>query len=131
MHIWFVFLRFCLRRIDMFIILRKSVLCVGLLTLGIAVLVLEPAIVAQEKSDRKVVQRVEPIYPPIAGKLHLTGTVKMVLQVTSEGKVASLHTVGGNPILVEAAEGAAKQWKYEAATKESSEMATITFNAPK
>ena len=115
----------------MLISLRNTVLCVGLLTLGIAVLVLEPAIAAQEKSDRKVVMRVEPIYPPIAGKLHLTGTVKMVLQVNSEGKVASLHTVGGNPILVEAAEGAAKQWKYEAAPKESSEMATITFIAPK
>ena len=109
----------------MFIILRKSVLCVGLLTLGITVLVLQPAIAAQEKSDRKVVQRVEPIYPPIASQLHLTGAVKMVLQVTPEGKVLSLHTVGGNPILVAAAEGAVKQWKYEVATKESSETATI------
>jgi outer membrane biosynthesis protein TonB len=115
----------------MFINLRKTVLWVGLLTLGIAVFVLEPGIRAQEKIDRKVVKRVEPIYPPIAGKLHLTGAVKMVLQVTPEGKVASLHTVGGNPILVVAAEGAVKQWKYEAAPKESSEMATIQFDAPK
>jgi outer membrane biosynthesis protein TonB len=115
----------------MFISLRKTVLWVGLLTLGIAVFVLEPGIRAQEKSDRKVVKKVEPIYPPIAGKLHLTGVVKMVLQVTPEGKVASLHTVGGNPILVVAAEGAVKQWKYEAAPKESNEIATVTFDAPK
>ena len=115
----------------MFISLRKCVLCVGLLTLGIAVFVLGPGIAAQEKSDRKLVKRVEPIYPPIAGQLHLTGAVKIVLQVTPEGKVLSLHTVGGNPILVAAAEGAVKQWKYEAATKESSETATIMFDAPK
>jgi TonB family protein len=131
MHIWLVFLSFFRRRIDMLISLRKTVLCVGLLTLGIAVHVLKPAIAAQEKSDRKVVKRVEPIYPPIAGKLHLTGAVKIAVQVTPEGKVASLRTVGGNPILVEAAEGAVKQWKYEAALKESSEMATIQFDAPK
>jgi len=115
----------------MFISLRKTVLYVGLLTLGIAVFVFEPTIAAQEKSDRKVVNKVEPIYPPIAGHLRLTGTVKMVLHVSPEGKVASLHTVGGNPILVTAAEDAVKQWKYEVASKESSEVATITFDVPK
>jgi outer membrane biosynthesis protein TonB len=131
MHISLLLVRFFRGRIDMFISLRKTISWVGLLTLGIAVFVLEPGIRAQEKSDRKVVKKVEPIYPPIAGKLHLTGVVKMVLQVTPEGKVASLHTVGGNPILVVAAEGAVKQWKYEAAPKESNEIATVTFDAPK
>ena len=115
----------------MYINLRKTVLCVGLLTLGIGVFVLAPGIAAQEKSDRKIVKKVEPIYPPLAGQLHLAGAVKMVLQVTPEGKVASVHTVGGNPILVTAAEGAAKQWKFETASKGSSEAVTIIFDAQK
>jgi periplasmic protein TonB len=119
------------RRIDMVINLRKMVLSFGLLTLGIGIFVLAPGIAAQEKSERKVVKKVEPAYPPLAGKMHLTGAVKMVLQVSPEGKVASIHTVGGSPLLVDAAEGAAKQWKFEATSKESSEVVTISFEFPK
>jgi len=115
----------------MFINLKKMALWVGLLKLGIGVLVLALGIAAQEKSERKLVRKVEPIYPPLARQLRLSGAVKMVLQVTSEGKVASVQTIGGNPILAGAAEGAVKQWKFEPAPKESSEPVTISFDAPK
>lgn len=115
----------------MFIRSRRTALWTGLLMLGIRALVLAPGSNAQEKSDRKIVKKVDPAYPPIAGQLHLSGSVKMVLQVTAEGKVENVHTVGGNAILAAAAEGAVKQWKYEAAPKESSEPVTITFEMPK
>ena len=115
----------------MSIALRKMTFWFRLLTVGVGTFVLIPGIAAQEKSDRKVVKKVEPTYPPIAGQLHLSGSVKMVLQVTSEGKVASVHTVGGNPVLAASAEGAVKEWKFEAAAKESSETVTIAFEVPK
>ena len=51
---------------------------------------------AQEKTGRKKIKTVEPIYPPLPGQLHLSGTVKMVLQINPEGKVSGVHTVGGN-----------------------------------
>jgi len=110
--------------------LRNTALCVGLLV-GAHAIVSAQRSAAQEKSDRKIVKKVEPTYPPIAGQLRLSGSVKMDLQVTAEGKVESVRTVGGNPILASAAETAVKQWKYEAAQKASSEVVTITFEAPK
>lgn len=115
----------------MFIRSRRAALWAGLLMLGMRALVCAPGSDAQEKSDRKVVKKVEPPYPPIASQLHLSGSVKMVLQVTAEGKVESVRTVGGSPVLAAAAESAVKQWKYEAAPKESSEAVTITFEVPK
>ena len=110
--------------------LSNRVLRAGLITLGIGVFMLAPGIAAQDKSERKVLKRVEATYPPIAVRLHLAGAVKLVLHVSPEGKVSSVHTVGGNPILAAAAEGATKQWKYEVAAKESSEAVTIMFAAP-
>ncbi len=114
----------------MLIHLRNTALCVGLLV-GTHAFVSAPGSAAQEKSERKLLKKVDPTYPPIAGQLHLSGSVRMVLQVNAEGKVESVRTTGGSPILAAAAETAAKQWKYEAASKESSEAVTITFEAAK
>jgi outer membrane biosynthesis protein TonB len=114
----------------MFINLKKIVFCAGLLTIGLGALLLTPGCAGQDKSDRKVIKRVEAAYPPLAAQLHLAGAVKMVLQVTPEGKVTSVHTPGGNPVLASAAEAAVKQWKYETTSKESSEPVTIVFQSP-
>jgi TonB family protein len=115
----------------MFVNLRRTILWIGLLSIGIGVFVRVARIGAQEKSDRKLIKKVDPVYPPIASKLHLAGTVKLALQIAPEGRVSSVHTVGGNPILAVAAEDAAKQWKYEAASKESSALVTLSFEVPK
>ena len=109
---------------------REAALCAGLL-LGTHALFSASESAAQEKTERKLVKRVDPAYPPIAGQLHLSGSVKMALQVNAEGKVESVRITGGSPILAAAAESAAKQWKYEAASKESTENVTIMFESPK
>ncbi len=81
----------------MFINLKKIVFCAGLLTIGLGALLLTPGCAGQDKSDRKVIKRVEAAYPPLAAQLHLAGAVKMVLQVTPEGKVTSVHTPRREP----------------------------------
>jgi TonB family protein len=115
----------------MFVNVRRTILWIGLLTVGIGAFVSVARIGAQETTDRKLIKKVDPVYPPLAGKMHLAGTVKLVVQIAAEGKVSSVHTVGGNPILAVAAEDAAKQWKYEAAAKESSAVVTLSFEVPK
>jgi len=72
----------------------------ALLPVRIGTFVSVIAIGAQEKTGRKKIKTVEPIYPPLPGQLHLSGTVKMVLQINPEGKVSGVHTVGGNAIQV-------------------------------
>ena len=89
-------------------------------------------VVAQETldEDRKATKRVAPVYPDVAKQARLSGTVKMVVVVTPEGTVTAVRTIGGNPVLVQAAEVAVKQWKFEVAKRESSVLIAIVFEPP-
>jgi TonB family protein len=110
--------------------LKKKVLWLTLLTVVAGVLVSGSVIGAQEQAKRKQTKDVQPVYPPLAGKLNLAGSVKIMLQVNPDGKVKSVHTVGGNPILVAAAEDAVKQWRFEVSQNETSEAVEIKFVRP-
>lgn len=87
-----------------------------------------PALWAQSQpvadNGRKVVRKVQPDYPFAAKRLNLSGTVKLVADVASDGSVKKLNAVGGSPILVVAAESAVAQWKFApgAETRETVEI---------
>jgi protein TonB len=78
--------------------------------------------------NRKVVQRVDPTYPPIARSMNLAGTVKLVAVVAPNGKVKSVEPVGGSPVLIEAAKDAVVKWKYAPAESESRQIVEFHFN---
>jgi TonB family protein len=107
-------------------VLKKAV-CLGMLILGLAAV--SRPVGAQQQLDelRQATKKVSPVYPPLAQKAGLSGTVKMVLVVTPEGNVKAVRTVGGNAVLVPAAEAAAKQWKFEVSKVESSVLVALRF----
>ena len=72
-------------------------------TAPIRVGVLEPS---------KLVYKVNPVYPPLAAKAHVQGTVILEAVVDEEGIVSTLKVLNGHPLLVEAALQAVRQWKY-------------------
>jgi TonB family protein len=78
------------------------------------------------ESGRKVVRKVEPVYPQVAKRLNLAGTVKVVAVVAPDGSVRKVESVGGSPILVQAAESAIAKWKYVPGT-ESRETVEMHF----
>lgn len=78
------------------------------------------------ENGRKVVRRVEPKYPEIARKMNLTGTVRVVALVASDGSVTKVEPVGGSPVLLAAAEDAISKWKYVPGG-ESREMVEMKF----
>jgi TonB family protein len=78
-------------------------------------------------SERKVVTRVAPIYPDLARKMHLHGTVKVEAIVRANGSVKSTRALGGNPVLVDAALDAVGKWKFEAGPSESTEVVPLAF----
>ena len=78
-----------------------------------------PAPVAAQESSRKLVTRVAPRYPEYLQTHEIGGTVRLNVTVTPNGNVKSVTPLGGNPILVDAAMDAVKQWKY--APSESSD----------
>jgi len=81
------------------------------LTLAIAACAL-PWLHAQDTGPRKLVNRVNPKYPEYLKKHEIGGVVRLTVVVTANGTVKSVTPLGGNPILVDAATDAVKQWKY-------------------
>ncbi len=63
---------------------------------------------------RKLISRVEPVYPAILLSNHIGGTVRLKVTIASNGKVEDVELLGGNPILGEAAMDAVKKWVYAA-----------------
>ena len=109
--------------------LKTAVLILGLVTTGLVAG--RPAAVSAEPQARAATKKVTPVYPEMARKGHLTGTVKLSVTVTPEGKVTSVDVIGGHPLFVVAASSAAKQWQFAPAAKQSSEILVFDFQAPR
>jgi len=84
----------------------------------------------QSEGNRKVVARVAPRYPELARTMNLRGLVKVEAVVAANGTVKSVDPKGGHPVLVQAAQNAIRQWKYEPSAHETKEAIEIQFNPP-
>ncbi len=95
------------------------------------ILVLSPAMFGQQEqteSNRKIVNRVVPVYPPIARTMNLKGNVKAEAVVQPNGTVKSVEVKGGHPVLVRAAQDAIYKWKWAPASHETREPIEIRFD---
>jgi TonB family protein len=106
----------------------------GLWVIAAGTQMLCPPAMAQEnvktESDeltRKPKTKVAPIYPDVARRMGVSGTVKLSVVVAPNGTVKSSKVVGGHPVLVNAAMDAMKQWKFESAPTESSGIVEFKF----
>jgi protein TonB len=59
-----------------------------------------------------LVHRVEPVYPELAKRAGIQGTVVLAAVIARDGSIQSLRAVNGNPLLARAAIDAVSQWKY-------------------
>ena len=100
-----------------------------------------PATYAEEKKEaadseeaaaahipRKLVHKVDPVYPQDLKRRSIGGVVKLDLKITANGKVEKISIVGGNPILADSAAQAVKQWQYAPASTASSMLLNVEFN---
>ena len=76
---------------------------------------------------REVVRRVAPDYPELAKRLRISGVVKLRATVAPNGSVKSVESLGGNPVLLKAAQDAVRDWKYAPAPDETRELIELTF----
>lgn len=60
----------------------------------------------------RLIKRVAPVYPRKARKKKIEGVVFLKAKITRDGDVVDLSVVSGDPLLVQAAIDAVKQWKY-------------------
>jgi protein TonB len=61
----------------------------------------------------RLVNRVQPIYPPLARQTRISGTVKLHAIIGKGGNVEQLQVVSGHPLLVQSALDAVRQWRYQ------------------
>lgn len=95
-----------------FSIARSTARALASLCLLLAFVAIAPRSHSQEKSERKIITRVQPKYPEYLREHEIGGSVRLTVVVTPNGNVKSVTPIGGNPILVDAAITAVKQWKY-------------------
>jgi protein TonB len=60
-----------------------------------------------------LVNKVQPVYPPLARQTRISGTVRLHAIISKSGTVESLEVLSGHPLLVRAAMDAVQQWKYK------------------
>ena len=77
--------------------------------------------------SRKVKSRSNPVYPEIARRMSISGTVKVEVVVSPNGSVKSSKIVGGHPVLATAALDAVKKWKFEPASEETTGVVELKF----
>jgi TonB family protein len=80
------------------------------------------------EGQRKIVKKVIPHYPELARPMRLEGIVKLTVLVAPNGSVKSMQAVGGNPLLLQAAQIAIQGWKWEPARQESQESVELRFH---
>jgi periplasmic protein TonB len=73
----------------------------------------EPIRVGGVVKEPRPVKMVPPVYPPLASKARVSGTVVLEATLTAEGRVEEIKVISGHPLLVDAAIECVKKWEYE------------------
>ena len=77
---------------------------------------------------RSPVSKVPPVYPELARRMHVSGTVVMHLTVQPDGSVSDAKVESGHALLATAALQAARQWRFEPAPDTTDQTVDINFS---
>jgi periplasmic protein TonB len=59
-----------------------------------------------------LIRRIEPTYPPLAIQIRHEGTVRLHAIISTDGSIQSLEVLSGDPLLIQSALAAVRQWRY-------------------
>jgi TonB family protein len=79
------------------------------------------------QDGRKALYNPEPPYPEVARRLRLSGTVKVQVTITPDGKIKDTKITGGHPIFVNSVEQTLKEWKFTPASAETTTTLEFSF----
>jgi len=80
-----------------------------------------------EEGKRKVKVKNNPTIPELARRMNITGKVKIEVVIAPDGHVKTSRAVGGHPVLVQSCLDAVKDWKFEPAPEETTQMVEFDF----
>ena len=109
--------------------MKSTIKTIALIVLAIAADFASPWSFGQTAPSARVIKnKVVPVYPELAKRMNIGGTVRVELTVDKTGQVKTAKAIGGPPLLIDAAVNAAKQFKFVAAADESVEVIPFNFN---
>lgn len=77
--------------------------------------------------ERKIRNKVSPVYPDLARRVNASGAVRLEIQIAPNGEVKSVKALGGHPLLIPAAEDAIRKWRYEPASETTTTVVEFRF----
>jgi TonB family protein len=100
---------------------------VGAAAAGLLMLSLASAQQSVDDSKRKIKTKSNPVMPELARRMNISGKVKIEVVVAPDGHVKSSRPIGGHPILVQSCVDAVKDWKFETAPEETTQIIEFDF----
>ena len=82
-----------------------------------------------DETKRKVKSRTTPSYPELARRMNVSGKVKIEVIIAPDGRVKTTRVVGGHPLLVQTCQDALKEWKFVAASEETTQVVEFEFHS--
>jgi periplasmic protein TonB len=73
----------------------------------------KPRRLSEGVMEAALIHKVQPQYPAVARLMHLEGTVRLQAIIGKDGSVRELQVLSGNPILVQSAFAAVREWRYQ------------------
>jgi TonB family protein len=80
-----------------------------------------------EEGKRKTKTRTNPQYSDLARRMGLGGKVKIEIVISPDGHVKSSRAIGGHPVLVQSCLDAVRDWKFEPAPDETTQILEFDF----
>jgi protein TonB len=72
----------------------------------------KPRPMSEGVMEAALLNKVQPQYPAAARLMHIAGTVRLQAIIGKDGRVRDVEVLSGNPILVQAALAAVREWRY-------------------
>jgi len=79
-------------------------------------------------AHRAVVSKVPPVYPELARRMHVSGTVVVHLTIQPDGSVSDAKVESGHALLGPAAQEAVKRWKFEPSPETTDLTVDVNFS---
>jgi TonB family protein len=99
---------------------------------GTATFVLAAALASAQQTvgdegKRKIKFRTNPQFTDLARRMNLSGRVKIEVVIAPDGHVKSSRAVGGHPVLLQSCLEAVKEWKFEPAPEDTTQVFEFEF----
>ena len=78
-------------------------------------------------ASRRAVNKVPPVYPELARRMHVSGTVVMQVTIQPDGSVSDTKVESGHALLATAAQQAVMKWKFEPGPEATNATVDVNF----